>query len=64
MDKHKNDLKNLSFRSSHRWCSIKRGAPTNFLHLSRNLFFNNVAGLRPSFLLQALDQAKDTSLFL
>ena len=43
------------FRSSHRRCSIKKGALENFAnftgkHLCKGLFFNKVGGLRSTFL--------------
>ena len=47
----------VKFRSSHRWCSAKKGDLKNFAiftgkHLCRSFFFNKVAGLRPASLLK------------
>ena len=44
-------------RSSHRRCSVKKGVVRNFAtftgqHLCQSLFFNKVAGLRPTTLLK------------
>ena len=46
-----------SSRSSHRKCSVKKGALRNFAkftgkQLCQSLFFNKVAGLRPATLLK------------
>ena len=45
------------FRSSHQRCSVRKGVLRNFAkltgkHKCQNLFFNKVAGLRPSTLLK------------
>ena len=45
----------ITFRSSRRRCSIKKGVHKNFTkftgkHLRQSLFFNKVAGLRPATL--------------
>ena len=45
------------FRSSHRRCSVRKDVLRNFTkltgkHLCHNLFFNEVAGLRPATLLK------------
>ena len=44
-------------RSSHQWCSMKKGVHRNFTkftgkHLCQSLFFNKVASLRPAVLLK------------
>ena len=44
-------------RSSHQWCSVKKGVVKNFIkfigkHLCQSLFFNKVASLRPATLLE------------
>ena len=45
------------YRSSHQSCSMKKGVLKNFAkftgkHLCQSLFFNKVAGLRPTTLLK------------
>ena len=47
----------ITFRSSRRRCSIKKGVHKNFTkftgkHLRQSLFFNKVAGLRPATLVK------------
>ena len=48
----------VSIRSSHRGCSLRKGALRNFAkftgkQLCPSLFFNKVAGLRPATLLES-----------
>ena len=52
-----NHVWNRNFRSSHQRCSVRKGVLRNFTkfagkHLCQSLFFNKVAGLRPTALLK------------
>ena len=49
----------MAYRSSHRWCSVRKGVLRNFAkftgkHLCQSLFFNKVAGLQNTFFTEHL----------